>query len=113
MKFFLALRRPSKLNGPWIFSFLYPRPSSLQGTSFSIILLSDLYRKNIADGGNLFRSLAELRNLSFPSSRLFSVVRILNLKVLPGDSVPFSFFALLLIQMSVDVEERYDLRKVF
>lgn len=36
-------RRPPELNRPWIFSFLYPPSiSRLQGTSFSIILLSDL-----------------------------------------------------------------------
>lgn len=54
MKFLrFAPRRPFELNRLWIFFLLYPRPSQLQGTSFSIILLSDLHRKNTADGGNL------------------------------------------------------------
>jgi len=109
-----ALHRPLELNRPWIFSFLYPRPSQLQGTSFSIILLSDLHRKNTADGGNLsdrkqncgiWVSLLPVYSLSLE----YWIVDRYYRRYISS----LSFFALLLIQMIAKggTEERCDLRK--
>jgi len=115
MKFFrFAPHRPPELNRPWIFSFLYPRPSQLQGTSFSIILLSDLHRKNTADGGNLsdrkqncgiWVSLLPVYSLSLE----YWIVDRYYRRYISS----LSFFALLLIQMIAEggTEERCDLRK--
>lgn len=115
MKFFrFAPRRPSELNGPWIFSFLSsPSVSTTRHFVFNYPFKRSPPQEHCRRR-QFVRSLAELRNLSFSSSHLLSVARILNRKVLPGD---ISFFFLCSLTNSNErecaIEERYDLRKVF